>query len=270
MAGYQQGIALAAAWKAHVEFEQSEFTKMTDSLRTAVSHAKEDQHEAWARISAVMSNSYLICGLSDQGHAWFKRGHEHAAKLGDTESIDALLYNKAAFSVACLRVAACTEPIPPELLSRVRGEVNSASNLQKLAGVVALSAHVELLNARLMILECRFDDAIAALEAVRVKEPFAAHNFRQSLVDLEIAYCQSMSGSGGVFLEQDWKALAEELSGLDVDDRLVALWMMIAIHRKTGSAQDCDGIEARFATALREYEADRFELQQLLASVTVG
>ncbi len=260
MVGYQQGIALAAAWKAHVEFEQSEFTKMTDSLRTAVAHAKDDQHDAWIRISAVMSNSYLTCGLAEQGHEWFKRGHEHAAKLGDTESIDALLYNKAAFSVACLRVAACTEQVSSELIARVRGEVNSACNLQKLADVIALSAHVELLDARLMILESRFESAIAALERVRVKEPFAAHNFHQSLVDVEIAYCKAMSGTEIHIQIDDWRAIVGQLSDLDVDERLVALGMIIAIYRQTGMAQDCGDIHSRFTGLCQEYEAHRLDL----------
>lgn len=270
MTGYQQGIALAAAWKAHVEFERSEFEKMAESLRIAVAHAKQDQHDAWVRISAVMSNSYLICGQSDPGHTWFKRGHEHAAKLGDTESIDALLYNKAAFSVACLRVSACTEVIHPDLMSRVRSEVNSACNLQKLAGVTALSAHVELLNARLLVLEQNFDRAIAILQAVRLKEPFAAHNFRQSLIDLEIAYCRVMTDPLSFAADGDWNSTADELSSLDVDDRLVALWMILEVLRKTERADECGDIESKFARARQAYEADRLGLQQLLASVFAG
>lgn len=268
MTGYQKGIALSAAWKAHVEFERSEYVKMADSLRIAMASVSASQHDAWVRISAVMSNCYFISGMSERGHIWFRRGHEHAAKLGDTESIDALLYNKAAFSLACLRVSACEESPSPDLMVRIRSEVNSARNLQKLAGVTALSAHVEIMDARLLVLERKFESAIAALQSVRGKEPFAAHNFSQSLIDLEVAYCRVMSAAPSAVTTADWISQADDLSSLDVDDRLVALWMTLEIYRRTGRAEVCGDIEARLARTCHEYQADRLSLQQLLTSVS--
>ncbi len=268
MIGFRQGIALASAWKAHVEFERSEFASMAESLRAALANVDVDQHDAWVRIAAVMSNAFLICGLSEQGQSWFKRGHDHAAKLGDTESIDALLYNKAAFSVACLRVLACSDTVSSDLLSRARSEVNSARNLQQLAGVRALSAHVDLLHARLMLLERNFDGAIAALQAVRVQEPFAAHNFHQSLIDLEIDYSRAMLGTSEGGQVQDWVLLADSLASLDVDDRLIALWMLREIHRKGGrNVADAD-LDRRFAQTRRDYESERASLRQLMGSVS--
>ena len=268
MIGFRAGIALACAWKAHVEFERSEFASMAESLRTALANVDVDQHDAWVRIAAVMSNASLICGLSEKGQSWFKRGHEHAAKLGDTESIDALLYNKAAFSVAGLRVLACSDTVSSDLLSRARGEVNSARNLQQLAGVTALSAHVDLLNARLLILERDFEGAIGALQAVRVKEPFAAHNFHQSLMDLEIDYCQAMLGTSESSQLQDTEQLAGSLAELDVDDRLIALWMLREIHRNQGRDVADAGLEMRFAQTRREYESERASLRELMNSVS--
>jgi len=46
--------------------------------------------------------------------------------------------------------------------------------------------------------------------------------------------------------------------------------MIIAIYRQTGMAQDCGDIHSRFTGLCQEYEAHRLDLQQLLASVTVG
>lgn len=269
MTGYKQGVALAAAWKAHTEFERSEFERMAESLRTAIAHAAVDQHDAWVRIAAVVSNSYLVCGASEEGHAWFTRGHKHASTLGDTESIDALLYNKAAFSVAALRVAACERPIESALVVRVRSEVNSARNLQQLAGVNALAAHVELLHAKLLVLEQDFAGAITALQAVRGKHPFASHNFHQSQIDVEIAYCESMlkQGQGAPSVEVDASDVIDAISRLDVDERVIAYWMLLKIQEHAAQTNLSHGLHALFAESLQRYRSDCALLRRLLDTV---
>ena len=266
MFGYRQGVALAAAWKAHVEFERSDFECMVESLNLAIAHADPEQHDAWARIAAVLSNSYLICDASDLGHSWFLRGHKHAAALGDTETLDALLYNKAAFSVAALRVAACERATEPDLLARARSEVNSARNLRQLAGVNALAAHVDLLNAKLLVLERRFADAIDALEAVRLKQPFASHNFHQAQIDLDVAYCETMQARapGERSARIDFPAVLEAVSSLDVDERLIAYWMLLEILGRDADINLRKGIAALFEQALQVYQSDRAELRRRL------
>ena len=121
----------------------------------------------------VLANAFMICGDRTQMQAWFIRGREHAVKNGDRASVEALQYNKAAFATAWARVSSCTASVDTEEIALLRGEVNSSRNLQDLAGIAALSGHIRLTHARLLVLEARYDLAVEAFNEVRVTEPFA-------------------------------------------------------------------------------------------------
>lgn len=224
--GYSTIVALASAWKAHIEFERSDFKEMFTSLHLATKNVGADEHDAQARLAMVLSNAFLIAGNREQGHLWFKHGHRHAVENGDQASIDALLYNRAAFLLARLRTLNCKETVSLSDIASVRMEVASATNLQALLRVTALQDHVRLLDARLQLLETKFESAIAALQAVRGAGPFAPHNFDQKFIELEICYGQMMLGETDAAVAHLPTNKVSEFSSLDIDERVVAAWMM--------------------------------------------
>ena len=217
-------IAIASAWKAHLEFETSNFTAMVKSLELAMTYSSEYDHGSQARLAMVLSDSFLICGDRQSAQEWFLRSRDHALKDGDQASVEALLYNRAAFGLARLRAEHCVTNIDANQLSLARLEIASAKNLQTLIGVGALTNLVYLCEARLLILGGEFSQAIDALNGVRNAQPFASYNFSQSLIDLDVAFCLAqldrLDEALEIYKSIEWPTF----EGLDVDEQLVAAW----------------------------------------------
>lgn len=243
---YSKVVALASAWRAHIEFEHSDFPAMIRSLELVIKTIAIDEYDAQTRLSMVLANAFMICGESKLAQVWFTKGRDCALRNGDQASIEALLYNRAAFSLAWLRALNCVVSVDHADLVRVRSEVASAKNLQDLTGISALSSHVRLVEARLLLLEGRYEEAISSLNAVRIASPFASHNFNQSYVDLEIDYCRTALGRG------DRESLAQRgdallaFDKLDIDERLVAAWML----REMAGAMQLDFERSRYQSEL--------------------
>lgn len=217
--------SLAAAWKAHIEFETSDFDAMVLSLRLALQNASEQNHAARTRIYMVLCDAAFLCGNRRLGQRWFLRSRDHALKDGDQASIEALLYNRAAFSMAWLRTQSCFGSVSAEDLSLARLEISSARNLQELTGVGALTHYVHICDARLLVLEGKYDVAIERLNALRSATPYGAYNFDQRFFDLEVAYCRFRCGESPMpeFREGAFDFAFEHL---DIDEQLVAAWMV--------------------------------------------
>lgn len=249
---YSAVTALASAWKAHIEFERSDFAKMAESLKEALQNVGPSDHDAQTRIAMVFANAYMICGDRASMHKWFMRGREHAVKNGDRASIEALQYNRAAFATAWARVSACSSPIGADEIALLRGEVNSSQNLFALVRTGALSAHIRLVHARLLILENRYDLAILALTEVRVTEPFAGHNFHQLYVDLEVEFCKVQLGQNEAPLVDKSELLLHQFKVLDLDEQVVAVWMLERNAEKCGMRDKLVLLQSK----LRELKAE--------------
>jgi hypothetical protein len=261
--GYSTIVALASAWKAHIEFERSDFESMIGSVDLAMKHAGASEHDAQTRLAIVLSNAFMVAGDREQGQLWFKFGHTHAVKNGDQVSIDALLYNRAAFLLSSLRSLNCRQSISADALTSARMEIASAKNIQHLLGVSALEGHVRLLDARLQLLESKYESAISALQIVRSAVPFASHNFNQDFIELEVCFAQMMLGQVDFAVANLPLSRTNQFEVLDVDERLVAAWMltkMAAIDNRVGAeseyatlverlwveyVESCDSLRAR-------------------------
>ncbi len=253
-------IAIASAWKAHLEFETSNFGSMIKSLELAIAHSSDRDHDAWARLAMVISDSFLICGDRQCAQEWFLRSRDHALSDGDQASIEALLYNRAAFSLARLRAERCLAQIDDDQISLTRLEIASARNLQTLTGVGALTNFIYLCDARLLILEGNYSKAIDALNGIRNTGPFASYNFSQSFVDLELAFCllklDHLVESLSIYKSIDWRSI----ECLDVDEQLVAGWMryqMCVIDEAFGAIDDA---RTRLDRMSFKYEEMRLQL----------
>lgn len=224
-------IAIASAWKAHLEFEVSNFGSMVKSIELAVAYASALDHGAQTRLGMVLCDSFLICGERKCAQVWFLRSHEHAVKDGDQASIEALQYNRAAFIISRLRVERCSVEIGDDQLAVARFEIASAKNLQALTRVGAFTNLVHLCDARLMILEEDFSRAIEALERIRNVAPFGSHNFSQSFVDLELAFCLLKLGRLDEALSRYRSIEWQSIDNLDIDEQLIATWMRYCMCR---------------------------------------
>lgn len=260
--GYSPFVAVASAWKAHVEFEMSKFPDMFKSLGIAIKNASPEDHDAQTRIAMVLSNCYMLSGDIKGAQQWFLRGRDHALKNGDQASVEALLYNRAAFGLAGLRLRHCDSAAQAEELQRTRAEIKSSRNLQDLTQISALTNHIHLADARLLILEGEYEQAIQELQKVRNRTPFANHNFTQDFIDLEICFCQFGKGAVDDALLA-YRALdSSTFATLDLDEQVVAEWMRLRMTQadvRFGSSslhrQRYEDLQAKhrvFAADLRE------------------
>jgi len=253
-------VAIASAWKAHIEFEISDFESMLKSLKVATAHATDDDHDANARLAMVLSDSFLVCGQKRSAQAWFMRSREHALKDGDQASIEALLYNRAAFSLARIRAERCFSDVDADRLSLLRMEIASAKNLQTLTRIAALTNFIHLCEARLLILEERYSLAIDALTNIRNAQPFADYNFNQSFVDLEVSFCLQCLGRHtevqSIYNSIDWSTFER----LDVDEQLVAAWMRRLMCAKDSSIGRESDAKELFENLSAKYEQMRLQL----------
>lgn len=258
-------ISITSAWKAHLEFENSNFTGMVGALKVAIDNSTEDDKDAVARLSMVLADALFLCGDRTLAQSWFMRSRRHAIDAGDQATIEALLYNRAAFSTAWLRCERCFARDEPSDVSLIRLEVASARNFQTMTNITAFGHLISLCDARLLIIESEFERAIAALELVRNSGPFASYNFDQDIVDLEISYCQLMLGRNEQAFSTFNKMRGNDLSGLDLDDRLVVAWLRSVMSRLDGRFGDSEVETGRFEVLRDEYTSFRNGLQKLVA-----
>jgi len=218
--------AITSAWKAQIDFENSDFDSMSVALRTALSFAEESDHNARSRIALVISDCLYLCGDREGAQSWFMKSRSHALEAGDQATIEALLYNRAACGMASLRAESCFGPQDRELISLIKREIASARNFQSMVGNDALLCIVALCEARILILNEEFEHALTKLRAVRGSGPFASYNYSEQLVDLDIVYCLRRLGRDREALKAFEMSPALSFDGFDVDDRLVAVWTM--------------------------------------------
>lgn len=226
-------IAISSAWRAQIEFEISDFKAMKESLALATLNTSDENLPARTRTAMILSQAFFLTGNGPRGQAWFIKGRESAIKEGDQASLEALLYNRAAFRLARLRVMRCFGELEESELRLLRSEVRSVKNFQRLLGLAALTGLVDICAARLHMLEGKYDMAIAELESLKQLSPRAKYNFSEAFLDLEIRFCRSKCGE-----VERGAHFAEDFTDMDVDERLVAHWMLMQMagdHLKDGA-----------------------------------
>jgi hypothetical protein len=172
-----------------------------------------------------------LCGDTEVAKRYFQLGRDHALKEGDQAGIDALLHNKAVFGAARLRAFNCVGVVSGEEIVFARSEINSAKNLQQLTRIKSLSAYIELAEARLAIVENRYEYALGRLEELQGTGPFPSGHFSVELGQIEQAYCLVQLGRIDEAVERSAAIRDTDLSEFDVDDRLVAMWQLDAMAR---------------------------------------
>jgi tetratricopeptide (TPR) repeat protein len=259
--------AIASSWKAHIDFETSDFGGMINSLKLAIEYADSDNHDAHARLGMIIAGAMYLCGDRESAQSWFMKSRSHALDAGDQASIDALIYNRAAFSMSWLRSERCFGPQDASVIALVKLEIASSRNFQGLARIGALNHFVDLCEARILILSNDYEGALSILRKVRGAGPFADYNFSVDIVDLEISYCLQMMGRVDEALEIFTPTAGLDFSMFDVDDRLVVAWMRMQLSLSDSRFGDAEKMEADFELIGKEYKTMRDELSVAIKSI---
>lgn len=232
--------SLSSAWLAHIDFESGAYDSMVAAISVSIKFREATNHDANARTAAVLANAFLICGDEREALRWFGVARDEATKAGDRSTVEAILYNRAAFLTTLARAENCIEDVSAESLHSIRLQMRSSKNFQELTRFATLPAHVLLWDARMLMLEREYSQAMAKLSEVRDQSRFAEHNFSPRFVDLEIAYCLARLGLHEESLLRKGDIEVEEFHAFDVDEVLVASWML----------REMSAIDARYGDAL--------------------
>lgn len=251
----RQLIAFTSAWRAHTQSERSEFRGMVRSLDDAFANSDSEDHEVLGRLYMTLANARMSIGDRDLANELYMYSRHHALECGDQATIDAILYNKPAFSLAWIRACHCLGESNDDLLRQLRRELVSAKTYQQMVGVSALNNFVHLWEARLLGLTGEFEAAVQALREVRSMQPFARYNFHESLVDLEIGLCLVRLGKPDAAAAQVAAAIGADLGELHADEKLVAAWVRLKILEAMPAMGDLRAAEAAFEAARQEFVA---------------
>ncbi len=253
-------IGICSAWKGFIDFDLSRFGSMQRALLRINDLGLEDDHAVQSRLAATLMTAALLIGERDCAQRWFRFSHRHAVAEGDLACIDALLFNRAVFSVARQRVAWCFGNFDPDWAKTIRGELASARNLQHLVGITSLRDHVDLCVARLDLLERKATVAEGKVVGVNGLENFADKHINSTARTIDSAFASWLTGDlGGQALYSRLCELSlDDLQPLDPDERLVALTMYSRMAEAVGEIDF-----APLAVRLQESKEDylRFELE---------
>ena len=259
--------AITSAWKAHADFETSDFKSMGVALRTAIDLADPANHEANSRIALVVSNCMYLYGDREAAQRWFMIGRDHALADGDQAAIDALLFNRAALGISSTRADSCLSEVDSPQLDLLRLEIASAENFTTMTKIVSLNNLIRLSKARILQLMGHYQQALEVLAVVRSEKPFASYNFSEGMVDLERAYCLHKCGH-----ELEAKQVFESINGnegseFDIDDRLVMTWTKLRLAEADSYFGDPVALKRIFDDLAGSYLAQKEQLRAIIAGI---
>jgi tetratricopeptide (TPR) repeat protein len=173
------GVALAfdsvrarptcAAWMAFVEFNDGRFDSMIRFVGEALSDAAPDDHQARARASLVLADSFHFAGSFTKARPWYDRTRLHAGMEGDGAAMMALMHNMAAFRTNNVRLADAFGTSVLAEAKQASMEAASASNYARAVGLSIWTRDTApLLQAQTLAVQGQFDDALRLLNAVDV------------------------------------------------------------------------------------------------------
>jgi hypothetical protein len=257
-------ISMTSVWRAHVEFEKSNYGEMSNAIVRVQSNADQSDHDAHARLARVLADCFAIIGDEQQAKRWFNIAHRHAVEAGDQATIDALIYNRMAFGLARIRAESVFTPIDPLRLQFIETSLSSAKNYQSLVDIRSLTHLPNICEARLAALKQDFALALQLMAGLRDSGPLAKNNFSDGVLNLEIVFLLAKSGDlAGA--RKAWVGVDEDdLGGLDVDDRLLAAWMHQELVKMDQFFGSLPATESCLLQTREEYKIAMIDLSSVL------
>jgi tetratricopeptide (TPR) repeat protein len=257
-------IPVTSAWLTFAESERGRFEEMSEAAALALRSARTDDHESLARVSATLTYVFLTAGDRESSQFWFEKAHQHAVTAGDQATIEALMYNRASFGLACCRVNACYGKLDSAEISAVKLWIQTAKSFHALIGLKSLGALNDLSLARLHMVEGNFADALEALNDLEGRGPFAEKAFGGDVLNLERSFCLAWLGQLDEAKSAYSKIADIEMGALDEDDRLIVASMQVYLAKTLPSLGDEQSAITRFEARLSEYDSFRNRLRTLL------
>ena len=151
--------AFSAVWLAHVEFNRDRWEATFDALRSCLAALEPEDRATQGRLSLVVADSLNHSGEIPLSRIWYDHARTLFASIGDHAAIEAFLYNGAVLRLHSARLRSIAEPPTSEELVRLGGEIDSATNYQRITEQRSLDYLLAAATASLHILREDFPAA---------------------------------------------------------------------------------------------------------------
>jgi hypothetical protein len=215
----------------------------------------------------VLANCYLYAGEEGQSRAWYESARQSAVLDGDRATVGAIMYNRAALALARYRAEECLS-IPHTLdIAAVSGAVLSATNFNVRTSNKALGQLLGMCEARLAMIEGRFDIALQMLECIRKSGFLSLSGVSEEFFKVEYSFCLIKAGN-----VQDVDCSLRGIEGwvidkLDHDDKVVYLFELLTIFENLSIPINGENLSDLFKDAATAYVDATRRLQESLRRV---
>lgn len=231
--------ALTSAWLAHLDFNLNRFQDMARSISTCLDVIQPKDITAKCRIALTLADAFLTTGDGSAARQWYAKAHDLAVQLGDHAALAALTLNRAVLGVFNARLRAAGALIDAGESSRLAAEVRSAVNYESAAQLQSLKALLENAAISIMVLEERYEDALARIQILLPSSPVVSPVDSTAVLECDLALCLASlerAEEARRFLRD--QRLADRLRRCTVDDRFLGYSMLERAAKRLGEPDD--------------------------------
>ncbi|MFO0445061.1 MAG: hypothetical protein ACK50F_12420, partial [Betaproteobacteria bacterium] len=215
--------SFSGVWLAHIEFNRNRWEAMAEALESCYASMQLADHAIGGRFALVIADALSHSGVVDQSREWYGHARTMLTSIGDHAAIEAYLYNGAALRLHAARLAAIQQPLNEASLKTLGGEIDSATNYQRLTAQKSLDYLLDLAKASHRILLADFNGAAVLLNGLLQPNAVPGGSSSMPLILADIALCDSVSsGSGTSALASLAAAKAAIGSDMSPDDLALA------------------------------------------------
>lgn len=259
--------ALSAAWLAHLDFAKLNFESMVRNVSIAIATASGESHQALARVSMVIAQSFHWTERLDLALPWYARVRLHATAERDEFMLSAHMHNMAWMTCAqARRLSVMGQENSTEVLN-ARGGAESTSRYDELVGTFSLIKFVPILHAQVLVLQNKYEEALY----IYILNSDAA--IQEGLGRLECtvladrAWCRLHTGDKCGALKDANAALESITSETQVDDRAMTRTRVASIFQ---CLEYHDNASLQFTLADADWKEFKYLQSELVQMLNVA
>jgi hypothetical protein len=245
---------IAAAWLAHVCFDENKYPEMVKWLHEAWSPGAQSA-EAACRASIVLAAATEMAGCRTESLKWFGKARLLAQQTGDRAAIVALATNRAAMRLDRFWVEWVFSRNHSDDIIDIERELDGGVAFEEATRYSTMASQVSIWRMRLHILKGNY------IEAMEVSLETDERNIEKLPVlkskPAIAAWLFHINGSRTQAVEYYHSALDEPFESFDVDDRATSLKLLSEISSTLIRDGRGDELEKRANLAIQKYDSDR-------------
>lgn len=263
--------ALSAAWLAHAHYLCDERERMASLNAEALRLAAPEQHSTRWRACLTVAVAFHYAGRLDLAQPWYAAARRHALADGDEVALSAVVYNQAGLRADQARHAAAFGGATGSEAVHAAMGMDSAGNFDAGIGIQSLDWLVPLMRAQLLVLEGRFEEALALFDEHGGRMQPGWRERMQACLLADRAWCLLQLGREAEAREEAATAAQSLQEGeSEVDDRALAHLRLAQLWRHFGEDEAAARHQAGAEQDRAAYLAQQAEMLRVVQPALAG